>query len=147
MKSPEKFFRDWEQHAFGYGYGTGEGHVLPALKTFLDLVDRQGRYDYNILEARLTPAVAWLLINALCKADVIDYGTSPRYGFLSIKGKALKKFVDSRSADQLIEATLVDDDYVGCMPDVCNCGPTGYMAGRTCPNPFFHDEFAKAAAF
>ena len=30
----DKHFREWEQAAFGYGYGTGEAHILPVSPDF-----------------------------------------------------------------------------------------------------------------
>lgn len=116
-KTPEEYFRDWEGNAFGYGYGTGEQHTLPALKTFFDLCiegEYQCGYDYGKLEAALSPTVAWLLINALCKCDVIEYGSSPRRGWLTKKGKRLKQFVSERTCDELYELVCRDDSYTPC---------------------------------
>jgi hypothetical protein len=31
----DKHFIDWETDVFGFGYGTGEPHTLPALRLFL----------------------------------------------------------------------------------------------------------------
>ena len=141
-KTLDENFIDWEGTTFGYGYGTGEPLILPALKTFLEncnAPDRpEGCYDHKTLEQALTPTVAWLLINALAKVHAIDYGSSPRFGWLSDNGKALKKFVESRTADQLVDlVTECDDNYIPCYPDACNCGPGGYEKGRICRNPFW----------
>ena len=131
-------FRDWEGSTFGFGYGTGEEHTIPALKQFLELCKDKEAYDYVELETALTPAVAWLLINVLCKADIIEYGTSPRYGWLTDKGKRLKGFVGKHTADELYEiAAGHDENYISCYPDACNCGESGYVPGRKCPNPFW----------
>ena len=86
----EQHFINWESHTFGYGYGTGEPHILPALKAFFDCLGRDGNlhaYDYQRLESALTPTVAWLLINVLCSADILEYGTSPRHGWLTTAGQ------------------------------------------------------------
>lgn len=140
-KTVEQYFVDWESHTFGFGYGTGEPHVLPALKTFFDCLGRDGNfhaYDHQRLESVLTPTVAWLLINTLCGADILEYGTSPRYGWLTIEGQALREFIDTKSADELVElCTAFDDEQPHCGPDYCNCGPKGYEAGRICGNPFW----------
>jgi hypothetical protein len=122
MKTIEQHFADWESGVFGYGYGSGEEHVLKALKTFLSLCC-EGQfahaYDHENLSAALTPVVAWLLINALCRADILEYGTSPRYGWLTPQGEELKAFVGDRSVEQL-EAAARDDDMI-CYRDHCNC--------------------------
>ena len=121
MKSIEQYFTDWESDAFGYGYGTGEEHTLRALKEFLAGIPKTGSYDYQKLEAAVTAPVAWLLINALARRDEIDYGTSPRYGWLTASGKALAEFMETRSLDQLYELTSVDENYIHCYPGHCNC--------------------------
>lgn len=139
----ESYFADWEDHAFGMGYGTGEEHTLAALKTFFATVgqgepeDRQHCYDYQKLEAALTPTVAWLLINALCKweVDVIEYGTSPRFAWLNDNGIKLKEFFATKTVDELVAICSGAETEYGCGPNYCNCGPDGVV--RVCPNPFF----------
>lgn len=139
-KTLDESFRDWEGSAFGFGYGTGEPHTVPTLKRFLELCPESGAYDYKVLEAELGPVVAWLLINALAqhKIDMLEYGTSPRHAWLTDKGKRLKAFTASKTADELVEiaASRNEDDNI-CYPDACNCGPTGYQAGVVCDNPFW----------
>lgn len=125
LKITDKDFIDWENHYFGFGYGTGEQYTLPALKAFLAHCDGDTNeiYDYEVLEKELGPAVAWLLINILCHADIIEYGTSPRCGWLSKKGKMLKEYVDLKSVDDLYDlAATTDGDYTYCFPDSCQCG-------------------------
>jgi hypothetical protein len=142
-KTLDGYFADWEGSAFGFGYGSGEEHVLPAVKTFFACVSVDGDprgYDYRVLEREMTPTVAWLLINRFCAFDVeiIEYGTSPRHGWLTEHGDRLKAYVDSKTIDELIE--VVTDHALKeaiCYPDACNCGPTGYQEGVKCPNPFW----------
>ena len=143
-KTLEENFIDWEATAFGYGYGTGEPLILPALKTFLENCNAPGRpegcYSHETLEKVLDPTVAWLLINALARhpVDMIDYGSSPRFGWLNAKGLRLKAFVESKTADELVDiVTEHDEPYTPCYPDACNCGPHGYEKGRVCQNPFW----------
>lgn len=124
MKTLEDFFVDWESHVFGFGYGSGEETVLGALKTFLSQCTegtRQNMYDYRALESTLGKRTAWLLINALCHANVIEYGTSTRYGWLDSNGIALKKFCESKTLEQLAALTSRDGNYIHCAPDYCNC--------------------------
>lgn len=116
-KTEAQYFRDWFQAYFGYCYGSGESHIMPAVRRFLELCDRHDSnvYDFQILEAELTPVVAWLLINALCANDVgiIDYGTSPRFAWLTPKGKRLRTYMLSKTSDELIDiATDYDESYV-----------------------------------
>ena len=138
MKGDMEYFRDWESDAFGLGYGTGEYHVIPALRAFLSAVPETGAYDYVKLEKACGGAVAWLLINALGHADVIEYGTSPRFGWLQPWGKALRAFVTSRSADDLLLCIQGDDDYIGCSPQYCNCYDGDHKMHDVCPNPFWN---------
>jgi len=143
-KTLDENFRDWESTAFGFGYGSGEEHILPALKRFLALCRNEpsGRsYDYRELEADLTPTVAWLLINRLCQQDIIEYGTSPRFGWLTHKGEALQTYTASKTEDELAEVVCVyDSDYPHCYPDACNCGPNGYEESAVCQNPFWGEN-------
>lgn len=141
-KTEAEHFIDWEGFAFGYGYGTGEPHVLPAVRRFLELCNERGvdGYDYRVLQAELSPAVAWLLVNALARADVLEYGTSPRHGWLTASGRRLRAFVLARSADQLVDlVTEQPESYAPCFPNACNCGPRGYERGRVCDNPFWRE--------
>lgn len=144
MKTIEQNFTDWESYTFGFGYGTGEEHTLAALKTFFSLVetdDPSGRYDHRKLESALGPTVAWLLINVLCNASVLDYGTSPRFGWLSPEGEKLREFFAAHTIDELYDiCTYHDENYIHCGPDYCNCGPEGFLKGIKCPNPFWRSD-------
>lgn len=158
-KTIEDYFADWEGSAFGFGYGAGEPHIIPALKTFLECAGERetqseasiqmfGRsdsipnsFDYRILEERLTPTVAWLLINVLCRHNVetLEYGTSPRHPWLTTEGVRLKEFVCSRDVEELVEIVTGRDSENDnpCYPDACNCSEHGYVEGKLCPNPFW----------
>ena len=134
MKTIEKHFAEWESHVFGFGYGTGEPHVLAALKGFMTAVGREGSpnaYEYEALERAVTAPVAWLLINALCHADIIEYGTSPRFGWLTPQGEALEAFTDFCTVERL-EAMCAVESIDHCVPEFCNCGPDGYSAEKLC---------------
>lgn len=137
MRANDQHFIDWECHALGYGYGTGEEFIIPALKRFMEMAPPcGGSYHHEALEAALGPAVAWLLINLLCRADIIEYGTSPRHGWLTRKGEALKAYLASKSTDELL--AVIGDGESCCFPDTCQC------EGVNCPNPLWvdalHDE-------
>jgi hypothetical protein len=106
----DKRFRAWEMKVFGCGYGTGEEHTLSALKVFLTAVPEEGTYDFQKLEAAVTPTVAWLLISTLCHANIIEYGTSPRFGWLTPKGHALRAYVEARSVEQMYDVLMDDED-------------------------------------
>lgn len=127
MKTIKHQFKDWNQYYIGYGYGTGEPHTLKALKEFFLSVEPDGMYDYQVLERNLTPVVAWLMINILCNADIIEYGTSPRHGWLAVRGRELKEFVDKHTVAQLCEITCNHQEhaelYIYCCPEYCNCDP------------------------
>ena len=136
-KSIEENFADWESDIFGFGYGSGEEHTLGALKTFLLAIPMVGNYDYQHLENTVTPTVAWLLLNTLCHADIIEYGTSPRFGWLTEEGKALQAFVGERTLEELLAIIQRDEVYNFCSPTTCNCGPNGFVEGANCQNPFW----------
>ena len=132
MKTSEKQFIDWENSVFGYGYGTGEKHTLKALKDFFNSLEDR-RYHYEELENKLTPIVAWLMINILCKADIIEYGTSPRNGWLTKKGEELKDFLKTKTEDELYTLVMsTDETYIYCSEDYCNCGETS--TSKKCVN-------------
>lgn len=143
-KTLEQNFADWEASVFGFGYGAGEPHILLALKEFFECVAKgfgkeppisDTSYDYRQLESKLGALPAWLLINALCRASVLEYGSSPRFGWLTKTGEALKSFVDGKTVGQLEDICGQHTEY--CSPDACNCGEGGYIEGRVCPNPFW----------
>jgi hypothetical protein len=136
-KTLDDYFADWEAHVFGYGYGTGEEHTIPALRHFFSSMPKSGCYDYQNLETTVGPEVAWLLINILCRADIIEYGSSPRFGWLTPQGKSLREFLEPHTVDELVAITRRDEDYAHCFPDGCNCGPEGYDENRICQNPFW----------
>jgi hypothetical protein len=147
-KSLDQQFADWEGFVFGFGYGTGEEHTLPALKRFFAAIGRDAEglshaYDHDKLEAAVGPVAAWLLINTLCKhgVEIIEYGTSPRFGWLTDQGVALKAFLASKSDEELYELCAArSEDDTPCYPDCCNCGPNGYEEGRRCPNAFWKSK-------
>ena len=143
QKTLDENFVDWECEAFGFGYGSGEEHTLGALRDFFEALhaDDDGRrrlYDYGDLESALGPRVAWLMINLLCHQDIIEYGTSPRFGWLTTEGERLRDYVLGKSLNDLIFlCTACGDGSDVCSPTACNCGPHGYVEGRQCPNPFW----------
>lgn len=141
-KSLEKYFADWESHVFGFGYGSGERPVMRSLKMFFSAVgDERGpnSYEYKRLEGACGDSIAWLLINTLADNDIIEYGTSPRYGWLTKEGEQLKAFLDSKNVDELVDVVCnLDEENDYCWPGGCNCGPNGHEAGKIfCNNPFW----------
>lgn len=137
MKTQDEQFIDWESAVFGFGYGTGENYTLKALKQFFDLLTDDRSYDYEMLEKAMTPTVAWLMINILARADIIEYGTSPRFGWLTEKGEKLSKYLQTKTVDALYEIVMrVEEGYYGCGDDYCNCGPTS-VSKRCINNELF----------
>lgn len=138
-KPPADAFRDWERHAFGFGYGTGEEHILPALKAFMEAIPGDGgSYDYRTLEGVVGAVTAWLFINQLCRLDILEYGVSSRFGWMTQEGRSLRSFLVSHTALELVDIATDDPaGYAQCDPKSCNCGPNGYDATRFCENPFW----------
>jgi len=140
MKPIDDAFADWEGSVFGYGYGTGEEHILGALVAFMEQIKDGRSYDYRDLEVACGATVAWLLINALCHADIIEYGSSPRFGWLTPQGGLLCDYICSKTASELYQ--IISDrstEYIGCGADYCNCG-SGPTDGACQNNPFFRGE-------
>lgn len=137
-KTIDDFFADWEASVFGFGYGTGEPIIIAALAKFLAACEPDGCYKHHVVEKACGPEVAWLLINRLCghEAGTINYGTSPRFGWLDRpQGIALRDYFATRTVDAIVgDITSRDDDYVPCYFDICNCDDTS-----CCANPFFPD--------
>jgi hypothetical protein len=132
----DKHFIDWYADVFGYGYGTGDEHFLLALKTFLyHCSGENGSYSYKEIEAVLTPAVTWFTMNTLCQweVDVLEYGTSPRFGWLTGKGRLLAEYVENKTVDELYEKVMVDESYGHCLRNHCNCD-------TPCNNPLFSSK-------
>lgn len=130
----DKHFIDWENHVFGFGYGSGERHVLGGIKVLFESLDPgSGGYQSVNLEKIMGALSAWLLINALCHADILEYGTSPRNGWLSHdRGVFLKQYMDGKSVDDLYAVLgSVDPDHDYCEPYACSCPE------KQCDNPLF----------
>lgn len=133
MKTIDDHFTDWESDVFGYGYGTGEPHTLASLRAFMLAIPDTGQYDYRSLESILGPSIAWLLINVLCHADVIEYGSSPRFAWLTPRGKLLHDYIVSKTTDELCNVVSRSDGYIPCYPNHCNCD-------KHCLNPFWDQK-------
>lgn len=131
IKTMDEYFYDWENHVFGYGYGGGEYQIIPALKKIMGIIPESGLYNYIEFEASIGPVAAWLFINILCHHDIFDYGISPRYGFLTESGTALKLYLKCWKCG---EFRTPDEDYSYCYPDYCNCEARTQMR---CHNPFW----------
>ena len=130
-KKDDDFFRDWESEVFGFGYGTGEAYLIPELRRFLLNTQYSGVYDYRDLEEVMPPAIVWLLINILCKADIIEYGTSPRFGWLTKQGIRLRDSMADKNMDELL-------NVLDCSPEVSLdiCGSDYCNCDKRCVNPF-----------
>lgn len=108
-------FKKWEDETFGFGYGTGEVYIIDSLKIFMGCL-HEGKgypgYKYDELENAMGPHAAWLLINALCRTNTIEYGTSPRFGWLTPeKGLGLKKHIEDNSPEELYEELMSEGDW------------------------------------
>lgn len=106
-------FKSWEQEVFGFGYGTGEAHTLEVLRTFLAMCEPKDHgvysYDYRVMEEGLGAASFWLMLNVLCHADIIEYGTSPRFGWLTPQGVELRKYVLAHDVGHLYDICMDDN--------------------------------------
>ena len=89
---------------FGYNYGSGEKYIIPELRKLINLCPNNGTYDYREFESCFGGLAAWLFINILCGKDVIEYGTSPRFGWLTDKGRELKTTINAMTDDEIVES-------------------------------------------
>ena len=64
--------------------------------------------------------------------DILEYGTSPRFGWLTPQGESLKAFMASKSVDDLVQICDAPPEYAHCTPDYCNCD-----LEERCVNPFW----------
>lgn len=137
-KTLDKYFVDWMEYSFGYGYGTGEKHILSALKKFFDSIYNDGNYDHEILEQAVGPEVCWLLINDLIECDLLDYDISSHRGWLSPEGVELKNYLEARTVEELVAIINDNANQIRCTPTYCNCDG-GIDIGNTdrCKNPFW----------
>lgn len=131
-------FLDWHNDAFPCGYGTGDPHTLGALRSFLLACESDGRYQYTVAEAACGQVVAWLLINTLCGLDLIDYGTSPRFGWLTAEGIRLRDYFATTDLDEIIAVATGDGGEPQCFPDLCQCK-------APCMNPFWPHNASRSA--
>jgi hypothetical protein len=139
MTITNKNFSDWFQENMGYGYGTGEVYTIPALKEFLSTCPLDGNYNYEDLEKNVGTVGTWFLMNILCSTNIIEYGTSPRYGWLTEKGKALKNYMDEQKSTELYDIVCSRDQETICTSNYCNCGEKGYVEGKKCDNLLFNN--------
>lgn len=117
MNKEQQQFIEWERRAFGAGYGSGELPILKAVKAFFDNLQEAGSYDHKLLEEKLGDTVTWLLINAFDKADMIEWGTSARYGWVTSCGHFVGKFIKGKTAEELYEIVMSDDQESICLCD------------------------------
>ena len=131
-------FVDFMGAYFGYGYGSGEEYWFPAIKKFFELLEEERNYDHEKLTKELGGLGAWSLINTFCEADILDYGTSPRHGWLSEKGERLRDYLADKSVDDLIG--IYNNGEVRCGKDYCNCDEGGHHSeNKRCGyNKFFN---------
>ena len=134
MRVTDKHFQEWEKEAFGYGYGTGEAYILPLLHQFFATLPDGHAYTSERVVEYLDAAPAWLLINVLCRENILDYGTSPRNGWLTHAGELLREYVLSHSPEELytIVAADMDPRELFCTRTFCTC-PDG-VDGQGCQN-------------
>ena len=109
-------FTDWETRVFGAGYGSGELPILKAVKVFFDLLEGKRNYSHEVLEEKLGGTITWLLINAFDKGNVIEWGTSARFGWLTSSGEYVRDFIKDKTAEKLYEIVMADNDGL-CMCD------------------------------
>jgi len=136
-------FKDWESRVFGAGYGSGEFPILKVVKVFFDSLEDGRSYDHKILEDKLGDTVTWLLINAFDKGNVIEWGTSSRYGWLTSCGEYVKDFIKDKTVEELYEIVMADEDSI-CMCD----GEMKDEGHEDCgKNPMVNEKYANSLKY
>ena len=142
-REKELQFTDWENMVFGAGYGSGELPILKSVKVFFDLLEDGRSYSYKALEDKLEATVTWLLINAFDKGDVIEWGTSARFGWLTSSGEYVRDFIKDKTAEELYEIVMTDNDGI-CMCD----GEMKEKGHEECgKNPMVNEKYANKLKF
>jgi hypothetical protein len=134
-------FINWERETFGAGYGTGELPIMEAVKTFFDSLDDLS-YNYIILEDRLGSTVTWLLINAFEKKNIIEWGSSARFGWLTSSGIHLRNYIRNKTPQELYNILMACDEtnFYTCL---CN----GEAHEECAKNPMLNGKYANSLRF
>jgi len=91
------------------------------------------------MEEKLGDIVAWLIINAFASSNVIDYGTSARYGWLTSCGEFVRDFIKDKTAEELYDILMED----GHENPICECDGEIKEHGDDCSmNPMVHEQYA-----
>lgn len=110
----------WEQiqdiqelFPFECGYGTGEEHTIPLVYKFMELLEDGRLYNFEVMEEVLGKVVAWVLIELLSNCDLIEWGTSSRFGWLTTRGEELRDMVGKfTQAEMYYLVTAIPNDYI-----------------------------------
>jgi hypothetical protein len=129
-------FIDWEGRVFGAGYGSGELSIMKVVKIFFGLLENGESYNYECLEEKLGDTITWLLINAFDKGNVIEWGTSSRYGWLTSCGEFVRDFIKGKTPEELYDILMSEHE------PICVCD--GEIEGhKDCgKNPMVNENFA-----
>lgn len=95
------------------------------MKWFFDNLEDNRSYNHETLVEHFGGLAAWLWINTLCEADILEYGRSPMYGWLTEKGERLRDYLKDKSVDEIIE--IYNTVEVKCGLDYCNCDEGKYI--------------------
>lgn len=138
MTKKELQFIEWETRVFGAGYGTGEFPILSAVKTFFKCLEDNRSYNYKTLEKKLGDTVTWLLINAFDKGNMIEWGTSARYGWLTSCGEYVRDFIKDKTPEELYKIAMSENDGI-CLCD----GEIKSEGHEDCgKNPMVNEKYA-----
>lgn len=114
LTDDDRMFASLCSDKLGWGAYGGDEALYPALRSFLMwCTPSEGSgvpaYDYRDVSEVIGAAAAWLLVYALVRADLVEYGTSPRFGWLTPEGCWLRDYVKNRTPEQLADVHQADD--------------------------------------
>ena len=135
LTQKDLWFIEWEQEVFGFGYGTGEEHTLKSIKKFFEYLN-DNSYSYEILEEKLGQEVTWLLINIFGHNNIIEYGTSARFGWLTSNGEMVRDYFKDKSINELYKILMSD------IETVCKCNGEIKEHKECGKNPFLNEKLA-----
>ena len=104
-----QFYKWFDEH-FGYCYGSGVPEIVNLLLLFFSVIPWRKPYKHTNIEVLLGVPAAWLLINLFCIDRVVEYGVSPRCGWLTEKGNSLRVFMCAQGKARLLEIIEKGDD-------------------------------------
>lgn len=100
-----------ELFPFECGYGTGEQYTIPIMYKFMELLAERS-YDFQVMSVAFGEVTTWVLIELLARCDLIDWGTSSRFGWITERGEQLRDMMRKFTQEEMYEiVTAIPNDF------------------------------------